>query len=77
MFILAFGGSVDVGLIAALRLEFADKPDRFRWRPTAVLRDDVDQRRLDVLGHALRIAADVHVGAVIEPRPRGRLFRPL
>jgi hypothetical protein len=59
--------SIDVLLIAALLLEIGDEGDRLIGRAYAVLGDDLDQRALDVLGHALGIAADIDVGAVGDP----------
>src|SRR5712691_5967901 len=63
------GRSVDVLLVAALPLEVGDEGDRLVDRARAVLGDDVDQRALDVAGHALGVAADIDVGAVGEPGP--------
>src|SRR5260370_15134236 len=41
----------------------------------AVLRGDFEQRVVDVLGHALGVAADIEMRAFVEPRPElGRVL---
>src|SRR5262245_20595400 len=61
---------VNVLLVTAFALEIGDEGDRLVHAARAVLRHDVHQRDLHVLGHALGVAADVNVGAVGEPRPQ-------
>src|SRR5262245_55953700 len=61
--------SVHVLLVAPGLLEIGHEGDRLIERAHAVLCDDLDQRALDVLGHALGIAAHVEVRALGEPRP--------
>src|SRR4051812_7511213 len=56
--------SIYILLIAPFALELADERHRLVGGAHAVLRDDVDQRALDVLGHPLRVTADVHMRAV-------------
>src|SRR5665213_1187591 len=63
-------GSINVLLEPALFLQLSDKGHGLVGRTRAELRDDVDQRALDILGHALGIAADVDVGALCQPRPQ-------
>ena len=58
---------VDVLLVAALPFQLRHERDRLIGRARAVLRHDVDQRALDVLRHALGVAANVDVGAIGEP----------
>src|SRR5215211_5580929 len=62
--------SIHVLLIAAALLEVGHEGDRLVGRAHAVLRDDVDQRPFHVLGHALGVAAHIHMRAVGEPRPQ-------
>src|ERR1700726_19440 len=61
--------SVDVLLEPALFLEFRDEGNGLIGRTRAELRDDIDQRPLDILRHALGVAADVEIGSLREPRP--------
>src|ERR1043166_10053281 len=61
--------SVDVLLVAALLLELRHERDRLLDGARAMLRHDVDQRALDILRHALGIAADIDMRAVGEPGP--------
>src|SRR5215472_1745025 len=65
-----FAASIHVLLIAALLLELVHEGDRLVAGARTVLCDDVDQRALDVLGHALGVAADIDVGALGQPRPQ-------
>src|SRR5215831_9959965 len=65
-----FIASVHVLLIAAALLELSHEGDRVVGRARAVLRDDVDERPLHVLGHALGVTAYIDVGAVGEPSPQ-------
>jgi hypothetical protein len=58
---------VDVLLITALLFQLRHEGDRLIGGARAVLRHDVDQRALDVLRHALGVAADVNMRAVGEP----------
>src|SRR3974390_901602 len=61
--------SVHVRLIAAFTFHIRDEFFRPLRRAAAVLRNDVRQRRLDVLRHAQRVAAHVDVCAIVEPCP--------
>ena len=61
--------SVHVLLEPAFLLEFPDKADGLIGGARAELRDDIDQRTLDILRHPLGIAADIDVGATGEPGP--------
>src|SRR6266851_6380417 len=62
--------SIDVLLITAFFLQIADEYRSLFRAAHAVLGDDIDKSNLDVLGHALSVAADVDVRAVGEPRPQ-------
>src|SRR5262249_53293204 len=62
--------SVDVLLVASPLLEVGDERDRLVDRAHAELRNDIDQRKLHVLGHALGVAAAIDVRSVGEPRPQ-------
>ena len=62
--------SIHILLIAAAFLELGHERDGFVGRAHAEGRDDIDERRFDILGHALGIAADIDVGAVGEPGPQ-------
>jgi hypothetical protein len=61
--------SVYVLLEPAFLLEFPDKADRFIGGTRAELRDDIDQRALDIFRHPFGVAADIDVGAIGEPCP--------
>jgi hypothetical protein len=61
--------SVHILLEPAFLLEFPDKADGLISGTRAELRDDVDQRTLDILRHPLGVAADIDVGATGEPGP--------
>src|ERR1700676_915498 len=63
-------GSIDVLLEPALFLEFPDKADGLIGGARAELRDDINERALDILGHPLGVAADIDVRAVGQPRPQ-------
>src|SRR5580704_13507234 len=66
--------SVHIALIAAGPGE-AVEPGLGSRALAAVLRRDFQQRVLDVLGHALGIAADIEMRALVEPRPElGRVL---
>src|SRR5260370_9784001 len=66
--------SVHIALIAAGLCE-AVEPGLGSCAFAALFRGDFQQRILDVLGHALGIAADVEMSGFVEPRPeRGRVL---
>src|SRR5581483_1843327 len=56
-------GSIHVSLIAAALLQLGDEGDRLVGGARAEFGDDVDQRALHVLRHALRVAADIEMRA--------------
>src|SRR5579863_3454905 len=60
---------INVGLVTAIDLQLAEEPHRLGRCAAAMLGDDVDERGLDVLGHAQRVAADIDVRAIIKPGP--------
>src|SRR5690606_34213062 len=60
--------SVHVAHVPLLALEGGDVLDGLLVAHTAVLGDDLVQRTVDVLGHPRRIAADVEVSTLLEPR---------
>src|SRR6516225_6145925 len=62
--------SVYVELEPALLLEIGDEADGLVRGAGSKLRDDIDQRPLDILCHALGIAANIHVRAFGEPCPQ-------
>jgi hypothetical protein len=62
--------SVHILLEPALFLEFSEKGDRLIGRPRAELGHNIDQRALDILGHALGVTANVNVGTSSKPRPQ-------
>src|SRR5262249_26963768 len=65
-------GLIDVALVAAFATEVG-KPG-LGGGPVhlAVLGDQEDQRGIDVLGHALGVAADIDVRPALQPRPQPR-----
>src|SRR5262245_30298805 len=63
---IGYRRSIDVLLVAALLLEIGHERDGLVGGAHAVLRHDVDQRALHILGHALGVAAHVHMSAVRE-----------
>lgn len=67
LFRLNLSTSVDVLLEATRLLQFADEGDRLVRRSRAELRDDVDQRPLHILRHALGVATDVEMRAIGQP----------
>src|SRR5262245_9713736 len=62
--------SIDVLLKAAGFLELADEMRRLVRAARAVLRDDIDERTFDVLGHALGVATDVNVRTFSDAGPQ-------
>src|SRR3954453_13099788 len=60
---------IDIRLVAPRLFQRRDKSDRLVGRAGAVRRDDFDQRRFDILCHALGIAADIEMRASREPLP--------
>src|SRR6266852_3699468 len=71
---MAGRSSVHIALVAAGLGETVEP--RLGGRAlAALLRGDFQQRVLDVLGHALGIAADIEMRAFVEPRPElGRVL---
>ena len=63
-------------LIAAGLLEVGDEGLGALLVVAAVHRRDLDQRLLDIGGHALGVAADVEVCAALQPRPQLGRLRP-
>src|SRR5579884_3440960 len=59
---------IDVFAIPSRGFELAEALDRLLAVDLRLLRDDVDERRLHVRRHALRVAADVDVRAGVDPR---------
>src|SRR3712207_2358956 len=62
-----WSGSVHVALVAALTPEVGDVGRGVLRRAPAYLGDDPVQRGVDVPRHALLVAADVEVRAVLQP----------
>src|SRR5262245_17552018 len=62
--------SIHILLIAALLLQIRYEQSRLFRAARAVLRHDIDQRGLDILCHALGVAADIEVRAVGDPTPQ-------
>src|SRR5688572_26844615 len=63
-------GSVNVPRISPGTAPLHDSLGGGAGRQAAMLRDHLLQRRVDVLRHPLRIAADVDAGAALEPIPK-------
>src|SRR5215469_10592445 len=62
--------SIHILLVAAVLLHLGHEGDRLVGRAYPEGRHDLDQRRLDVLGHALGVAADIDMRALGEPGPQ-------
>lgn len=60
---------VDVGLIASLLPQRRKIGDGLIAAAPAMFGNDVDQSALHILGHALGVATDVEVRALLEPGP--------
>src|SRR5690606_13832737 len=63
------GWLVDVAAVAAVFAHLLEVAGGVLDAHGAVLRDDVDKGLVDVLGHAGGVAADVEVGAGVDPLP--------
>src|SRR5690349_428666 len=62
--------SVDVLLEPALLLQVRNEAHGLGRGARAVVRNDIHQRALDVLGHAFGIAANIEMRALREPGPQ-------
>ena len=60
---------VNIGLETLLLFEVRDKRHGFIRGKSAMLASDVGKRPLDILRHALRVAADIEMGALLKPSP--------
>src|SRR5680860_75523 len=58
---------IDIGLVATRRAQRLHIGLRVLRGFSAARADDVDQRALDVLGHALGVAAHIEMRAALEP----------
>ena len=58
---------IHIRLVAALRFQIGDEFGGFGGAAATLLRNDICERGLDVLGHAERVAADIDVGAFTDP----------
>src|SRR5579883_677346 len=64
------GTLIHILLITPALLEVGHKSDRIIGGAQAEGRDDIDERRFDILGHVLGIAADINVRSVGKPGPK-------
>src|ERR1044071_5860173 len=65
-------GSVDVALVAALGGEAGEIGFGSGGLHAALLGEDVEEAAIDIARHPLRVAADVEMRALFEPRPEER-----
>src|ERR1019366_6096152 len=67
--------SIDVALVALLFLQLFHKFGRSRGGHAALLRNDVEQGGVHILGHALGVATDIEISAALDPGPElGRIL---
>ena len=61
-----------VRLIARGLLETLHEDHRLVGAASAMRGDDIDERGLDILGHALGVTAHINMGAFVQPLPERR-----